>query len=165
MWVLLLSCFGNSIHLSCPLLTIGEFRHLRVATRGAAPRPCEPLKRLDRNFPIWVCANIADNTNLLPNLIIVVYTNKSCLYKHRRSPAGASPPDKHQFIYQTMSSRFTSSKISLVKHHAASFKLGLKSFYIKCGKIIGHCRRHACRLSCYRATGNNSHYVPKSFIH
>ena len=58
---------GQLTFLSCPFRTIGEFRHLRVATRGAAPRPCEPLKRLDRNFPIWVCANIANrqtNTNL-----------------------------------------------------------------------------------------------------
>ena len=89
-----MSCFGNSIHLSCPLLTIGEFRHLRVATRGAAPRPCEPFYSASLH-----------GTNL-----------RSCEARPKLFGRGlcehSGHTNKHQFIYQTSSSRYTQSNLA-----------------------------------------------------
>ena len=52
---------GMQIHSSCARRTHKEFRALRSASRGAAPTPREPLKRLDPNFVSWYASKFYVN--------------------------------------------------------------------------------------------------------
>ena len=48
----------TEIHSSCAQLTHKEFRALRSASRGSAPTPRKPSRRLDPSFVPWVCIQI-----------------------------------------------------------------------------------------------------------